>query len=283
MSDKTLNETAAQQQSNDNANDSDATEKMTIYRFDRSEASLKNIAYVSYRPSDFEHGRKRKSNTKAVKWKRPKGTEFGTTMHRSLELLLNRMMHLEECNREQQLDKMVTACVHQAMNEEKNDIASAEVEDYKAILPEMLKAYWSWLSQTDYLKGVKAIHTELPFSYLKTIEDIKSENAEYLREKLKKDELEEVPVWVNGTADLLFLYEDGTALVLDYKSDTIGGLELEQFREDLKKAYGGQLDMYRYAIQKLYDIPLDKITTKLVYFYEKDQQIIVEDVEKEHN
>jgi ATP-dependent helicase/nuclease subunit A len=95
MSDKTLNETAAQQQSNDNANDSDATEKMTIYRFDRSEASLKNIAYVSYRPSDFEHGRKRKSNTKAVKWKRPKGTEFGTTMHRSLELLLNRMMHLE--------------------------------------------------------------------------------------------------------------------------------------------------------------------------------------------
>lgn len=109
------------------------------------------------------------------------------------------------------------------------------------------------------------ILTEFPFSFY---ENNKSEELKEIEQiRLKKGEAaEDGAAWINGTADLFFLYKD-KAIVFDYKSDLADYIEdRETFERTLEERYTGQLMLYRYAINKLYGIDKGNIELRLLYF-----------------
>ena len=113
-------------------------------------------------------------------------------------------------------------------------------------------------------KNVK-IFTELPFSYYEA--DKSDELKEIEKIRLKEDEIAvDGAAWINGTADLIFVYGD-RAIVFDYKSDLADYItEKEDFEKTLEERYTGQLALYRYSVNKLYAIDKDRVELKLLYF-----------------
>ena len=240
------------------------------------------IAYHKFNPSGFENTSKTRSEA-YIKAKesgiekftrdevRPSGNVIGTVLHRALELLIERLgLSTDDEN-------LAVICAKQAVNEFKKDITegiigeaekSKELNRYREFLPKAIGAMESYIKEK-YGKDISdknvKIFTELPFSFYEMDKSDELKKIEEIR--LKEDEIAvNGAAWINGTADLIFVYGD-RAIVFDYKSDLADYItEKEDFEKTLEERYTGQLALYRYAVNKLYGIDKDKIELKLLYF-----------------
>lgn len=240
------------------------------------------IAYHKFNPSGFENTSKTRAEA-YIKAKesgiekftrdeiRPSGNVIGTVLHRALELLIERLgLSTDDEN-------LAVICAKQAVNEFKKDITEGiigeaeklkELNRYREFLPKAVRALESYIKEK-YGKDISdknvKIFTELPFSFYEADKSDELKKIEEIR--LKEDEIAvDGAAWINGTADLIFVYGD-RAIVFDYKSDLADYItEKEDFEKTLEERYTGQLALYRYAVNKLYGIDKDKIELKLLYF-----------------
>lgn len=213
--------------------------------------------YNRYKPSDFEGSSATKQAVyNALKEgggktsKRPKGNIFGNAMHRSLELLVERWS-VDFSTAPDRLDAYITMSVEQALKEDVENIRPEDKEIYKVYLLKMLKSFATWASGEQLFTEALAVYTEMPFCYFE-------------KELLVKDET--LPGWMNGTADLVIQDKSGDYWVLDYKSDRDVNMTEDQFVKALEEKYSGQLQQYRYAVSRLFDVPEEKVRLKLISF-----------------
>jgi ATP-dependent helicase/nuclease subunit A len=184
-----------------------------------------------------------------VSERRPVGNIFGTVMHRSLELFVERHKMAAPVPSIDPVDM----CIKQALDESDDDISDDQTAQYREFLTDVLKAYKKWFEQPDSIVAKAAeMHTELPFSYMMTGQDGES-------------------VWMHGEADLVLKLNDGRYYVIDYKSDDDRRFDNEnEFAEILKKRYCPQIAAYKRAISALFGVPEDSIGAALISFSEKD-------------
>ena len=240
------------------------------------------IAYHKFNPSGFENASKTRAEA-YIKAKesgiekftrdeiRPSGNVIGTVLHRALELLIERLgLSTDDEN-------LAIICAKQAVSEFKKDITEGiigeteklkELNRYIEFLPKAVRALESYIKEKygkDILAKNVKIFTELPFSFYEADKSDELKKIEKIR--LKEDEIAvDGAAWINGTADLIFVYGD-RAIVFDYKSDLADYItEKEDFEKTLEERYTGQLALYRYSVNKLYAIDKDKIELKLLYF-----------------
>ena len=110
---------------------------------------------------------------------RPVGKDFGTQMHKMLELLVNRFWINEKNGKSVDEEKLLSFCVWQAMelpvaDDVVIDIGDEDEEESKKYSPEVVrefltaigKAFLQSLKTEDsVLKDAEVIYTELPFSF----------------------------------------------------------------------------------------------------------------------
>ncbi len=252
------------------------------------ESILPTIQGIS--PSGFENGhsktkseaieRAKKSGEyyRGVEYsiRRPMGNIFGTTMHRALELLADRYSLIKGSDENTQ-KKLLEGCVSQAVSENIDLLTDMDIQDYKLFLGAVVRTYFHELINLGWLDGENVFHyTELNFSYYEKESSGDDSQLYYANKHLKeKEKLKEAPVWMNGSADLVIRKNAGTdseeILIVDYKSDNDNFLTEEEFHKSMSEKYIGQLDNYGYAMKKLYGVPDDRITMKVVSFSQKDE------------
>ena len=202
--------------------------------------------------------------------RRPRGNIFGTTMHRSFELLISQKMD-------------ISVCVAQAIIENYDDLLQEGVRRYlepgeeKNVYIQAVKEYLEGILEkfnknehiNTLLSNAKEIHTELPFSYYVSLQD----SAELFRDikvHLEKNKIsieENQPVWINGTADLVVIDNNNCVHIIDFKSDTNYEETIEDFETVLYEKYKGQLLLYKYAMSRIFEVELEKISTELYHLY----------------
>lgn len=185
--------------------------------------------------------------------KRPTGNIFGTVMHRSFELLIQRWQG-NKMSADSEMEGLYEICIRQAINESRQDIPEGEEEKYVNFLREAISAWGKWFASSELSRNGVAFYTELPFSYLK-----ETENAD------------EIPVWMHGEMDLVVKCADGTFWVLDYKSDNDARYPDEAgFEERLRGKYFRQIEAYKDAVVQLFGVDGDKVRASLISFSQKD-------------
>lgn len=233
--------------------------------------------YIKISPSDLEGSVEEDEEEKEQNYvveRRPKGNVFGTTMHRSFELLVQNYkeesLSIDECvcwaiieNLEDLIDEGKKRYIRDGENP----------EDYPSIVREYLvKALKDFVDSNEVrelLQGAKEIYTELPFSYFTTMEKDR-ELFESLKKHLDKHKIyleSNQPVWINGTADLVLVFENGEIWIIDYKSDTKRVASLDVFEETLQKKYEGQLTLYQHSMSRIFGVSKDRIETRLYHLY----------------
>ena len=235
--------------------------------------------YIKISPSDLEGSVEDEEEETVpdknyVVERRPRGNVFGTTMHRSFELLVQNFkeesLSIEEC-----VCRAVIENIEDLVEEgKKRYIRDKEnPEEYPNIVKEYLvKALTDFYEDKDVrelLLSAKEIYTELPFSYYTSREEDK-ELFESLDKHLKKHKIEigsNQPVWINGTADLVLLFESGDIWIIDYKSDTKKVASLDVFEDTLQKKYEGQLTLYQHSMSRIFGVQKDRIETRLYHLY----------------
>lgn len=222
------------------------------------------------------------ASEQSVSLPRPVGNVFGDALHMTMENIVNRYTVINKANDELK-DKLIKACVNKAVSDKAVDIAgyiskenketgiAEEKRKYQAFLLACARVYYKYLQDTGLLsKDVEQVLTELPFSYYEDIDEAVSGQVKraniYLKEKKK---LDDISVWMNGAADLIIVYKDRIEII-DYKSDNDYLIYEEDFHEYLKKKYAGQLDNYKYAMSKLFNMPEEKISMRIISFSQKD-------------
>lgn len=237
-------------------------------------------------PSHFEAGTSQTKNAAIAKSKneegrcdedeisstliRPTGNILGTTLHRSLQLMVERYDAILKLNSDMQT-RIINACADQAINEELTQIED-NAKVYRDFLYAVLKAYFEWLKKEGILSDVK-IHTEFPFSYYEKANLGDETQLSHANKHLSdSNKLKVAPVWMNGSADLLLVKPGEWIRIIDYKSDNDYYVPEEDFDVSMSEKYIGQLDNYRYAMSKLYpDILAEKITMSIISFSQKDE------------
>jgi len=220
------------------------------------DSSLKAV-FVSHSPSEFEDdsaGVGAKGERVKGKLNRPFGGVFGTTMHRSLELLVNRITLTSEQMKAAGLDawKIIDACYRQAINESLDEIPAKELADYESFIHEVLMAFGRWWYASNMPENVEKAYTELPFSYF-------------------YDDTTEGNVWMHGTADLVLKMKSGEYLIIDYKSDIDESYPDEKSFEDrLRGKYVKQIEAYRNAVSRVLNVSEDIIKARIISFSQKD-------------
>ena len=189
---------------------------------------------------------------------RPKGNILGTAMHRSFQLLIDRMKQgsFQAAGIDER--KLLEICVNQALNEDTEDIPLSEFEHYGKFLMQAIMKLKNWLEREQILENAEDVYTEYTFSYMK--KDAGAENG--------------IPVWMHGEADLIVKNRDGSFALYDYKSDSDENLKNypteEVFVEKLKFTYTPQIRAYREAISELFGTQPDRIHAELISFSRRD-------------
>lgn len=230
------------------------------YVYNEKIESAQAPSYVNSRPSTLE--RTSKIRQKAYKMLtdeeresylpkvRPIGNIIGNVMHRGLELLINRWSTDFE-SEPKKLKNLFKVCTNQAISENLKDIDEKQVENYRTFMIRVLSLFAEWAYQKKLFIKAKKVYTELKFSYF-------------------KDQMEFdgncFPTWMNGTADLIVEQQDGSFIVLDYKSDYAPYLTAEKYESSLKEKYEGQLWEYRYAVSRLFNVEEKNVNLGLVSF-----------------
>lgn len=176
-----------------------------------------------------------------------KGAVFGTAMHRCFELFVNAW---KEKDFDTDIHKLTDKIINQAIMEGLANIEEDAIPDYRKSLKKMLEGFMEDNELKNRIINAKAIYTELPFSYFINAE----ENQDMLKE-IGMEEKSEGRIWINGTADLVIVNMDGSVVIIDYKSNVD--------KNDLDKRYRGQLTLYKYAISKLFDTDINKISFEI--------------------
>ena len=261
----------------DDAQDEDIKTETTILDYDDSrcdviiEQGQANQQYWKLSPSDLEvsvfvAGKNSNIGSEDKVDERPRGHLFGTAMHRSYELMILRLRNGEN---DLATQKWVA---YQAVSEIMEDLQ--EIYDYDA--ENIAKSYLVYLKTLlakfvadkkilDIIASNAEIYTEFPFSLYIS----KKDNAEVfkaLKEKLPDGKLEKLlplddnqKVWVNGKADIVVVYPDGSILVMDYKSDWAEESAKDVFAEIIKKRYGGQMELYRQMLAIIFKVDIRQI------------------------
>ena len=198
---------------------------------------------------------------------RPVGKDFGTQMHKMLELLVSRSWINEKIGKSVDEEKLLSFCVCQAMelpvaDDDVVDPTKGDEEESKKYLPEVVrefltvigKAFLQSLKTEDsVLKDAEEIYTELPFSFC-------------------YDNDEGAKTWLNGEADLVVKKKDGSFLLVDYKSDGDDKCTEANFVRHLLESYTPQLDEYKRMIVEVFKVDdINKIQSKLISFSQKDE------------
>lgn len=225
-------------------------------------ADLAKPIYLSETPSRLEDESAGKVEGTATasegygKLRRPVGAVFGTAMHRTFELLVNRITYSKEfldAYLQKEAIQVIEACAIQAINESISLISKKELSDYKSYLCKMAMAFGKWWYREKMSDSIEEMYTELPFSYFAASDD------------------NEDKVWWHGIADLVLKRKDGTVLIIDYKSDSDAAYPDEQsFCERLKGKYSPQIAMYKEAVAKSLGVREDVIFGMLISFSQKD-------------
>ena len=134
----------------------------------------------------------------------------------------------------------------QAVSESSDDIEEKDIKNYRDFAQKIQLCFARWAYNEKMFRTAREVYTEMPFSYYKEDEDI--------------------PVWVNGTADLIIQMEDGSYRILDYKSDYAPYLSETDFEISLKERYENQLLEYRYAVSRLFSVEEDQIELGVLSF-----------------
>ncbi|MDD6057760.1 MAG: PD-(D/E)XK nuclease family protein [Clostridiales bacterium] len=181
---------------------------------------------------------------------RPAGNIMGNILHRTMELLIGRF---ERTVSKEKMHRIAHICMMQAVSENKNDISeSKQIDAYRQFAEMAAFCYYKWLVENQIMDGVKAVHTEIPFSYL-------------VQENSRN-------IWVNGTADLILEYEDGRVRLLDYKSDDDFLVDEESMEQSFAEIYKLQLDEYKKMIVRMFHTPMEQIETAILSFSQKDKE-----------
>lgn len=251
-----------------------ASTYMPVMHKQLTESMLRPL-YVSLSPSMLEeHSMEEEIEEDVTAERRPKGNIFGTTMHRSFELYVKRRG---------EDDLSVDACICQAIMENYEDLLSEgkrlylKEEEEPEIYPEKVREYlikalerFAQSSEIQVLfDQAKEVYPELQFSYYTSKEE-EPEFFEELVPYLRNHKIEipdGMPVWVNGTADLVVVGQDGSVSIIDYKSDTKKVSSMETFEHILSRRYEGQLKMYRHCMGRLFDVPKEQVSTSLYHLY----------------
>lgn len=212
---------------------------------------------------------------------RPKGNVFGTTLHRAMELLLNRQLFNLERKAGLTREAVIAMATSQAVGENREDIEKIskglDLEEvlgsYEFYLPRLLDEGLKYYEEEGLIDAILnskyRLLTELPFSYFEeeTNDFLRGLEQRFITKKEILEAIEGVEsLRVSGTADLVLLGKD-EALVIDYKSDVADYIEeREAFELSLEEKYSGQLALYRYSLSKLYGLDEAKIKLKILYF-----------------
>lgn len=207
--------------------------------FKLNESQKENI-YNDILPSEQDYVDTAFEKTKEKKENRPKGNIFGTIMHRCFELYINNLLNNISINKE--------IIINQALLENYDDILKENKNDYKNYLLKQLNIFEN-NNIINKIKQGKKVYTEFSFSYF--------ENNNYY----------------NGKIDLLIINQDNTCLIIDYKTDEKGGHSLSELEAHLVKKYTPQLEIYKTAVNKCFNIPLEKISCEFYHMYMDEKHI----------
>ena len=237
------------------------------------EAGLKlnDAQLISITPSslekDFQTGYTKKESGFILEDDRPANSIFGTVMHRTFELIVERRDDITPYNKAEQAE----CAINQAIIESYDDIGSdTERERYHDYLNIVINDQ-SYIDKIlSIVEGADEVYTEFDFSFFVPDEDRATFTAgfkTYLDNAKITIPDDKTPVWINGQADLVVKKGD-LVTVYDYKSDKRNGKPIPDFEDALFKKYEGQLALYRYAIGKsfgLANVKADKDT--LIHLY----------------
>ncbi len=229
-------------------------------------AALKAPVFLSESPSDYEDNSAGLSESdpknRQGTGKRPVGAVFGTVMHRTFELIVDRW------NCDPKLlgispDLLVPSCIRQAVNESFDDIPEGEASLYETFLQDAVMAFGTWFRNCDIKKLAEKIYTELPFSYMIPPEEIETE---------KSTPGKSPAVWMHGSADLVIRLNDGSYHIIDYKSDSDAVYpDEEAFEKRLRGKYSPQIEAYKAAVARVFNVTgPGRIKASLVSFSQKD-------------
>ncbi len=251
-------------------------QRVSPSKFESGKSPTKNRAIRRLHQEKKEHPERDVFKIEPAGIARPEGNILGTTMHRALELLVDRYKAITGLSDDAVRKNMIRACAFQAVAENRVELSEEEREDYKVFLTAVLKAYYDKLKELGWLDedGV-SYHTELPFSYYEN-DTKEGDNQLFHANKhlLPSKRLKEAPVWMNGSADLVIRKKPGTSdetiMVIDYKSDNDRFLNEADYHTSMSEKYLGQLDNYCYAMRKLFGVPRERISMSVVSFSQND-------------
>lgn len=238
---------------------------------------LKTCQFISITPSSLEVGGQT-GYTTSEKGKpgyahedRPSGTVFGTVMHRTFELLVERRgLIVDDISKEEQIKR----AINQAVIESYDDIVTSEEDDpisYINFLHDTLTLNGYLDKILALINGADEVYTEYDFSFYVPEEErtwFLSTFDTYLTAKEIKIP-DGTPIWINGQADLVVKKND-IITVYDYKSDARNGKPFEEFKAALNNKYAGQLRLYKYAIEKSFEIKPETVNADcdtLIHLY----------------
>ncbi len=239
------------------------------------EESVRKAVYKSKKPSDFEQPssvRAKANQEKGADYKpdpnRPKGNVFGTVMHRSFQLLIERWReNFRRSPKEADLQNIIEVSIRQAIMESRKDMKPEDVKIYYDYLKEIATNFAWWAYDVRLFRDALEVYTELPFSYYE--------------DKKEEEKKEEGNVWMNGTADLIIKNRDEAGKicyqVLDYKSDHDEYINDEEiFRTTLDERYKGQLEQYCHAVKRLFGGSHEEMKVRLqIISFKRDKNVRV--------
>ncbi len=199
-----------------------------------------------------ENGRSAAKEIGEARLKRPIGNIMGNVLHRTMELLVGKCFAAQKTG-PADTEKLIEESCRQAVAESAQEIresgqgTEAQMEHFAHACA---KAYTEYLA--DRWEQVDAIYPEVKFSYKAGTE---ADGAE---------------VWMNGTADLILVMKDGSAQLIDYKSDNDYLLTDDEMGTALREKYAPQLSVYRDVIEKMLGIDGSRIQVGVISFSQKD-------------
>lgn len=120
--------------------------------------------------------------------------------------------------------------------------------------------------KTDLVKQLgdsRELFREVPFNL--------AMRASEVYEDWKKEGLSEEQIFLQGIIDCVARTEEGL-IILDYKTDYVPENITDQVREKLVKRYEIQLNLYRYAVEKIWG---ERVEKTYLYFFDQDLLLVV--------
>lgn len=198
---------------------------------------------------------------------RPGRDVFGVVMHRVYELIFCRYEMLKTIGvieREKAIAQIINQAILESSEKMHADDKPKEFFDYLKL---KMVEYFDKVV-TPIMDDAEDIYPEYTFSFY--VDD--AERKEFLDrfEPFFKDSKGEISVndeaiWVNGQADLVVKKKDGNIKVYDYKTDAMNGKTKTDFEASMDKKYVGQLELYKYVIEKAFGTA--GVQTELIHLY----------------